>query len=168
MGKRREGEALLRSTCHGGPKLPPRGWSQAGIEHFTPMHFFPKPSPKWNNAQPRLYGAGPKACPSLSMMRSTIMCARLVRDRESRSIRRVEAYLHRQDGREVRAFLTNVSNGGCQLRPREMPAIGETVRIEIPRLGSFAATIRWAADGYAGAEFVPQSDIWEETRNSGA
>ena len=92
---------------------------------------------------------------------------RSLKDRESRSTRRIEAYLYRQDGREMRALVTNVSKRGCQLRSREVLAVDELIRIEVPRIGSFAATIRWAADYDAGAEFVPQSDIWKETGTSG-
>jgi len=87
---------------------------------------------------------------------------RSLKDRQSRSKRRIETFLHRQDGREIRALLTNVSNHGCQLQPQEWLAVDERVRIEVPRLGSIAATIRWMSDGHAGAEFVPQSDVWEE------
>jgi hypothetical protein len=49
-----------------------------------------------------------------------------------------------------------------------MLAVDELVRIEVPRLGSVAATIRWASNGKAGAEFIPQSDVWEEVPNDGA
>lgn len=87
---------------------------------------------------------------------------RPIKDRESRSTRRIEAYLRRQDGRETRAMLTNISNRGCQLRPHEILEVDEMVRIELPRVGSVAATIRWMDNGSAGAEFIPQSDIWEE------
>ena len=93
---------------------------------------------------------------------------RSLKDRQSRSTRRVETFLYRQDGREIRALLTNVSNHGCQLRPQEWLAVDERVRIEVPRLGSIAATIRWMSDGNAGAEFVPQSDVWEEAANGRA
>lgn len=89
-------------------------------------------------------------------------CVRSLMDRESRSKRRIEAFLHRQDGREMKAMVTNVSARGCELRPQERLAVDELVRIEVPRLGSVAATIRWTSDENAGAEFVPQSDIWEE------
>ena len=40
-------------------------------------------------------------------------------DRESRSIRRVDVYVHRQDGREIAALLTNISAGGFQLKTSE-------------------------------------------------
>ena len=90
------------------------------------------------------------------------------RQRESRSTRSVEVFLRRQDGREIRTLLTNISTRGCRLLPREALAINELIRIEIPRLGSVAALIRWSLDGYAGAEFIPQSDVWEEIGNLSA
>lgn len=92
---------------------------------------------------------------------------RSLRDREGRSTRRVEAFLHRQDGREIRTLVTNISNRGCQLKPQGLLVVDELVRIEIPRVGSVAATIRWMSDGSAGAEFLPHSDVWEEIPRSG-
>jgi hypothetical protein len=91
---------------------------------------------------------------------------RSVRDRESRSTRRVEAFLQRQDGREIRALVTNISKRGCQLKPEEVLAVNELVRIDVPRLGSIAATILWMSNESAGAEFIPQSDVWEEVSRS--
>lgn len=91
---------------------------------------------------------------------------RALRHRESRSTRRVEAFLRRQDGREIRTLVTNISNCGCQIKLQEVLAVDELVRIEIPRLGSIAASIRWMADGMAGAEFIVHSDVWEEVRDS--
>jgi hypothetical protein len=88
--------------------------------------------------------------------------------RESRSTRRIEAYLRRQDGRGMRAILTNISSRGCGLKAGQALAIDELVRIEVPRAGSVAATIRWTAEGEAGAEFLPESDVWEEAPNSDA
>ena len=75
--------------------------------------------------------------------------------RESRSKRRVEAFVHRQDGREIKALVTNISNRACELRPQELLSVDERIRIEIPRLGSIAAAIRWISDEHAGAEFLP-------------
>jgi hypothetical protein len=89
-------------------------------------------------------------------------------DRESRSTRRIEAFLQRPDGQEIRAILTNVSSRGCELKPQQILAVDELVRIEIPRAGSFAARIRWIDEGRAGAEFIPQSDVWEEVAGRAA
>lgn len=82
-------------------------------------------------------------------------------DRESRSIRRVDVFVHRQDGREIAALLTNISSRGVQLKTSEEFCSNELVHIDIPRLGGVAARIRWASDGFAGAELVPHSDVWE-------
>lgn len=82
-------------------------------------------------------------------------------DRESRSIRRVDIFVHRQDGREVAALLTNISSRGVQLKTSEELCSDELVRIDIPRLGGVAARIRWTSDGFAGAELLPHSDVWE-------
>jgi PilZ domain-containing protein len=93
---------------------------------------------------------------------------RSVRDRESRSTRRIEAFLQRQNGQEVWALVTNISNRGCQLKPAVVLAVDELVRINLPRVGSIAATIRWVLNESAGAEFIPHSDVWEEvSRSSG-
>lgn len=88
--------------------------------------------------------------------------ARPSRERESRSTRRVELYLRRQDGREIKTLLTNISARGCRLRLREALAVGELIRLEVPRLGSVAGAVRWRLDGNAGIEFIAQSDVWEE------
>jgi hypothetical protein len=86
---------------------------------------------------------------------------RCLSERESRSTRRIEAFLCRQDGHEIRALVTNISRRGCQLKPHQQLAVDELVRIDFPRVGSVAAKIRWMSDGSAGAEFIPDSDIWE-------
>lgn len=83
-------------------------------------------------------------------------------ERESRSARRVPVFIHRQDGREIAAILTNISNHGCQLKSAAKLSSDEFVRIEFPHVGGMAARICWAADGAAGAEFIPHSDVWEE------
>lgn len=82
-------------------------------------------------------------------------------EREGRTERPVEAYVLTNDGREIPVVITNVSNCGCLIKAGGDFASGEQVRIEVPRLGGIWAQIRWAADGDAGAEFVPGSDLWE-------
>lgn len=90
-----------------------------------------------------------------------------IKGRESRSKRRIEAFVHRQNGRELRVLVTNISRSGCGLRPSNELAADELVRIEIPRVGSFAAEIRWTSAEFAGARFIPQSDVWEEAARTG-
>lgn len=82
-------------------------------------------------------------------------------DRESRSRRRIDVLVHRQDGRKIAALLTNVSNRGFQLKASEELNSNELIRIEIPRLGDVAARVCWASGGLAGAELIPYSDVWE-------
>lgn len=82
--------------------------------------------------------------------------------RESRSTRRIEAFLHSPRGQEIRAIVTNISNRGCRLKAKGPLSIDELVRIEVPRVGSVAATIRWVSNGEVGIEFIPDSDIWDE------
>ena len=84
-------------------------------------------------------------------------------DRQNRLTRHFQLFIHRQDGREIKTVLTNVSERGCRLVPEEPLLVDERVRIEVPRLGSIAATIRWSSEGHAGAEFIAHSEIWEET-----
>ena len=88
------------------------------------------------------------------------LCSRV--ERASRCARRVNAFVRREDGREIAAVLTNISTGGCELMVGEPLTVDELVRIEFPRIGGMAARIRWMTGSYAGAEFVPQSDVWEE------
>jgi hypothetical protein len=83
-------------------------------------------------------------------------------DRESRSLRNVEAFLHRQDGQETKAVVVNISARGCKLSTGELLAVDELVRLEVPRLGSVVAAIRWVSRGSAGAEFIPHSEMWED------
>lgn len=87
-------------------------------------------------------------------------------ERESRSTKRVPVFVHHQDGREIAAVLTNISNHGCQLASAAVLASDELVRIEFPRVGGLAARICWASDGLAGVEFIPDSDVWEQTEGS--
>lgn len=81
--------------------------------------------------------------------------------REGRSTRYVEAYLRRQDGREISAVVVNISLRGCRLRAEEELLPGERIWVGVPRLGSIAANVRWVEQGLAGVEFIPQSDVWE-------
>lgn len=132
----------------------------------------PAPSlPKWFKSQvgtARPLRTGPSVSSSRQISRPSMQDRHSHRARESRSTRRVEVFLRREDGREIRTLLTNVSARGCRLRPQEELAIDERLRIEIPRLGSVAAIVRWSLEGNAGAEFIAQSDVWEEVARSGA
>lgn len=81
--------------------------------------------------------------------------------RESRSTRRIEVFLRKQDGRELRTLVTNISNRGCRLNANGVLSVDELVQLKIPRVGSVTATIRWVSKDEAGVEFIPGSDFWE-------
>jgi hypothetical protein len=54
-------------------------------------------------------------------------CMKFGVERESRSTRRVEVFVHRQDGQEIAAILTNISNHGCQFKSAAALALDEFV-----------------------------------------
>lgn len=82
-------------------------------------------------------------------------------ERESRTRKWIEAYLLTEEGCELRAVITDISTQGCQIRTKVPLAVGNHVRVELPRVGSFWAQIRWSAVDCAGALFVPDSEVWE-------
>lgn len=82
-------------------------------------------------------------------------------EREGRSPRCVDAFVLFKDGREIAVTIINISNRGGLIQGIGCFAAGDQVRVEVPRLGGLWAQIRWAANGNAGVEFVPDSDLWE-------
>ena len=61
----------------------------------------------------------------------------------------------REDGSSIAITLRNMSYNGCMLVADMALAIGEIVRLAIPRMGERRAQVRWASDGgKAGARFV--------------
>ena len=61
----------------------------------------------------------------------------------------------RADGSSLAITLRNMSYNGCMLVADMALAIGEVVRLAIPRMGEIRAQVRWASDeGKAGARFV--------------
>ena len=64
----------------------------------------------------------------------------------------LDATVVRCDGTEVTSHVTDLSLDGCCLTGDF--AIGEHVTVQIARLGRFAAQIRWAVLGKAGARFT--------------
>ena len=61
----------------------------------------------------------------------------------------------REDGSSQAVTLRNMSYNGCMLVADMALAIGEIVRLAIPRMGEIRAQVRWASDGgKAGARFV--------------
>lgn len=58
--------------------------------------------------------------------------------------------------------ITNISKRGCRIRSEGRLQTGETIEVAIPGLGRVAALVRWAFGGYAGAEFLPGTESWEQ------
>lgn len=77
------------------------------------------------------------------------------RERGRRHSVRLEASATRSNGMQVAAIVTDLSlDGCCLIGPFR---IGERVTVNIPRVGSLAAEIRWAFMGRAGARFVTET-----------
>ena len=59
------------------------------------------------------------------------------------------------DGNTVDVIVIDISREGCRLETSDgLLKIGESVRIEVPKHGSFPAQIRWALGNEAGAVFL--------------
>lgn len=58
------------------------------------------------------------------------------------------------DGNVVEIIVVDLSREGCRLETEAALKIGEKVRIEVPKYGSFPAQIRWALGNEAGAVFL--------------
>lgn len=71
----------------------------------------------------------------------------------------VDAVVHRADGSQSPAVVTNISNEGCRLDGSDQFRIGELLTIAIPRVGRVKAQVRWALPGSAGAKFVEETDF---------
>jgi len=82
------------------------------------------------------------------------------RDRESRSIRWIDAQIRSKRSAAVSAVISNISNSGCCIRSSFTFELGERVEIMVPRLGSMSAHIRWQHGKHAGAQFIVGSDSW--------
>ena len=71
----------------------------------------------------------------------------------------VDAVVHRADGSESPALVSNISTDGCRLDASDEFRIGELLTIAIPRIGKVKAQVRWALSGSAGTKFVDQVDF---------
>jgi hypothetical protein len=67
---------------------------------------------------------------------------------------RFKATLFDSDGGKHVVTVTDVSREGCRLETDEMLRIGEYVKLEVPKYGTFPAQIRWALGNEAGAVFL--------------
>jgi hypothetical protein len=79
--------------------------------------------------------------------------------RKDRNPVEIDAVVHRTDGTETPAKLTDFSDEGCRIEAEEEFRIGERLQIAIPRMGHVKAQIRWALPGSAGARFLAESDF---------
>jgi hypothetical protein len=67
----------------------------------------------------------------------------------------VTALAFRTDGTSFGVSIRNMSYNGCLLVTEAVFAIGEKLRLAVPRMGEFRAQVRWASnEGKAGAMFV--------------
>lgn len=71
----------------------------------------------------------------------------------------VDAVVHRADGSQSTALVSNISSEGCRLDATDDFRIGEMLTIAIPRVGRVKAQVRWALSGSAGAKFVEEADL---------
>ena len=69
----------------------------------------------------------------------------------------------RDDGSTVDVRISDISHDGCQIEAGTAFAIGETVILDLPRLGEVKAQIRWTSlDGKSGARFlIDEADATE-------
>lgn len=87
-------------------------------------------------------------------MGSTIAFESLVK-RDERFDVNLPGIAFREDGSSLTVTLRNMSYNGCMLVADMALAIGEIVRLAIPRMGEIRAQVRWASDGgRSGARFV--------------
>lgn len=79
------------------------------------------------------------------------MNATLHRQRTNRSAVAMEAELVRACGNKEAIAVEDLSIDGCSVRGWFIE--GDRVTIRLPRIGQFAASVRWAARGRAGLRF---------------
>ncbi len=68
----------------------------------------------------------------------------------------IAATVFRDDHPATAVRITDLSFEGCGLSGEARFAIGERVRVYIPRQGSIEAEIRWSLDDRAGARFLSE------------
>ena len=67
---------------------------------------------------------------------------------------KIEATLVDSDGNSHDVLVMDISREGCRLETDGTLQIGEKVRLEVPKYGSYPAQIRWALGSEAGAVFL--------------
>ena len=74
--------------------------------------------------------------------------------RKPRVDTRIETFLTDSHGNRISVVVIDISQDGCRMETTAMLRIGEKVKIEVPKYGSFDAQIRWALGNEAGAVFL--------------
>lgn len=88
-------------------------------------------------------------------------------DWSSRSPRRPTAHqatICLDNGRQVRALVTNLSYDGCQVLAEAELTVGETLILILSDRGSIEAQVRWTADDRAGIKFLTGNSPSEQRR----
>ena len=97
------------------------------------------------------------------------MCSRVALEnmvkRADRHEVELAAVAYRADGSTIGVTLRNMSYNGCLLVAEAAFAIGEKIRLAVPRMGEMRAQVRWASnEGKAGACFVLEEINPDERR----
>jgi hypothetical protein len=71
----------------------------------------------------------------------------------------IEGVVHRPDGRQIPAKISNFSDLGCRVQAPEPFRIGERLQIAVPRIGNLTAQVRWSLPGAAGTRFLTDWDF---------
>jgi hypothetical protein len=63
-------------------------------------------------------------------------------------------------GSAFAAVITNISNRGCRIRTSETLVVGEVIVLDLPRLGTLSAEVRWSKLGSVGLCFIMGTEAW--------
>ena len=74
------------------------------------------------------------------------------------------AVARRSDGTKIPVRVLNISYDGCQLATKEWLEVGETITLDLARLGETAAEVRWASRNRAGARFTLDEPLLAQKR----
>ena|SRR5688572_27393615 len=80
----------------------------------------------------------------------------------------VPAIARRGDGTNMHVHLLNISYDGCQLATKGWLEVGETIILDLARLGETAAEVRWASKNRVGVRFKLQTPLLAEKRRHSA
>ncbi len=74
------------------------------------------------------------------------------------------AVARRRDGTKIPVRLLSISYDGCQLATKGWLEVGETITLDLARLGETAAEVRWASKNRAGARFTLDEPLLAQKR----